>query len=79
MHRSARRQWLALSIGTVPLLVATGFASIGKIPLGMGRHSVYLFPFLFLLVAANASEILTGYRVTRSELARLAPAAAPAS
>jgi hypothetical protein len=32
---------------------------------------VYLFPFLFLLVAANVPEILTGYRATRAKLAGL--------
>ena len=68
---AAARRWLTLSLCLVPLLLATGLAWAGKIPLGFSRHSVYLFPFLFLLVASNASEILTGYRATRSNLARL--------
>jgi hypothetical protein len=68
-----RRSWLALSICVVPLLIATGFAAAGRIPLGATRHSVYLFPFLFILVAASVPELLTGYRRTREALARLTP------
>ena len=67
----ARRQWMPLVFCTMPLLVATGFAWSGRIPLGESRHSVYLFPFLFALAACQVSEILTGYRATRSGLARL--------
>lgn len=67
----ARRQWMPLAFCTVPLLVATGFAWSGRIPLGASRHSIYLFPFLFALAACHLSEILTGYRTTRSGIAGL--------
>jgi hypothetical protein len=70
---AAGRRWLALGFCTLPLLVALGFSWSSTIPLGGSRHSAYLFPFLFLLVACNAPEITTGYRATRSNLARLAP------
>jgi hypothetical protein len=68
---AAARQWLALSFCTVPLLVALAFSWTSTIPLGGSRHSAHLFPFFFLLVAANASEITTCYRATRSNLASL--------
>lgn len=67
------RRWLALSICTLPILVALCFSYAKTIPLGGSRHSAHLFPFLFLLVACNAREITTGYRATRSSLASLSP------
>lgn len=70
---AARRQWLALGFCTLPLGLAIGFAWTGAIPLGASRHSAYLFPFLFLLAACNAPELLTGYRATRSALSELSP------
>jgi hypothetical protein len=53
---------IALLVCVVPLAVAYGFSWSGLIPLGGTRHSAYLFPFLFGLVASQVPEILTGYR-----------------
>jgi hypothetical protein len=68
---------LALLVCVVPLALAYGFSWTGKIPLGATRHSAYLFPFLFGLVASQVPELLSGYRRTRvnlrRHLARLAP------
>jgi hypothetical protein len=68
---------LALLVCTAPLVVAAAFSWAGQIPLGGTRHSAYLFPFLFALVASQVPEILDGYRRTasnlRRHLARVAP------
>jgi hypothetical protein len=68
---------LALLVCVVPLALAYGFSWAGQIPLGGSRHSAYLFPFLFGLVASQVPEILNGYRRTaaglRRHLARVVP------
>jgi hypothetical protein len=68
---------LALLVCTAPLVVAAAFSWAGWIPFGETRHSTYLFPFLFALVASQVPEILDGYRHTarslRRHLARIAP------
>jgi len=68
---------LAFLVCVVPLALAYGFSWAGQIPLGGSRHSAYLFPFLFGLVASQVPEILNGYRRTaaglRRHLARVVP------
>jgi hypothetical protein len=61
---------LALLVCVVPLALAYGFSWAGQIPLGGSRHSAYLFPFLFGLVASQVPEILNGYRRTAAALRR---------
>ncbi|MBW2416627.1 MAG: glycosyltransferase family 39 protein [Deltaproteobacteria bacterium] len=68
---AVNRNWLALLVCVVPVLVAQGFSWAGKVPFGMTRHSVYVFPFLFGLVVCHVPEILTGYRSTRENLQKL--------
>lgn len=61
---------LAFLVCAVPLAVAYGASWAGQVPLGGSRHSAYLFPFLFGLVASQVPEILSGYRRTASSLRR---------
>jgi hypothetical protein len=61
---------LALLVCVVPLALAYGFSWAGHVPLGGTRHSAYLFPFLFGLVASQVPEILSGYRHTAAALRR---------
>jgi hypothetical protein len=61
---------LALLVCVVPLALAYGFSWAGQIPLGGSRHSAYLFPFLFGLVASQVPEIVSGYRRTAAALRR---------
>jgi drug/metabolite transporter superfamily protein YnfA len=61
---------LALLVCVVPLALAYGFSWAGQVPLGDTRHSAYLFPFLFGLVASQIPELLDGYRRTVANLRR---------
>jgi len=61
---------LAFLVCVVPLALAYGLSWAGLIPLGGSRHSAYLFPFLFGLVASQVPEILNGYRRTAADLRR---------
>jgi hypothetical protein len=73
----ANGERLALLVCVVPLAVAYGLSWAGQVPLGGSRHSAYLFPFLFGLVASQVPEILSGYRRTaanlRHHLSRVVP------
>jgi len=68
---------LALLVCVVPLAVAYGFNWSGTVPLGATRHSAFLFPFLFGLVASQVPEIMNGYRRTAANLRRQLVRAAP--
>lgn len=66
---------LAVLFSVVPILTALALAAGGVLPAGGTRHSVYLFPSLFLPLAWLLSELLTGGRETRR--ARAGDAAPP--
>jgi hypothetical protein len=48
-------------ICVVPVAIAYLLAAVGVLPVGDTRHSSYLFPFLFLLVASQVEDLSTGY------------------
>jgi hypothetical protein len=64
------RERLGLLVCVTPLALAYAFSWAGLIPLGGTRHSAYLFPFLFGLVASQIPELLDGYRRTAANLRR---------
>lgn len=63
---SGRRWQLVLCLLPFPLSYAFGFA--GFLPLGGNRQSGYLFPFVFVLVAASIPAMLTGLTAIRRML-----------
>jgi hypothetical protein len=68
---------LGLLVCVVPLAVAYAFSWADKIPLGGSRHSAYIFPFLFGLVASLVPEFVDGYRRTLANLRRHLARAVP--
>ena len=68
-----RGRRLALLFLVAPLALAYLLSAAGRLPLGGTRHSSYLFPFLFGLVAATVPELLDGcHRLARRFGARAA-------
>jgi hypothetical protein len=72
---------LGLLVCVVPIGVAYAFRWLGEIPFGGSRHSAYIFPFFFGLVASLAPVLLGDYRRTwanlRRQLARVLPVESP--